>query len=251
MLKTVDYDQNQHRGYVAGRDMGRDNALFWARIFAAHAPASRPLSVLDLGCGTGRFTPMLAETFGAATGVEPSAEMRRIAETGARDPHVRYLAGRAEAIPSPDAAFDIVLMFLSFHHVGDREKAVAEIARVLRPGGRVMIRSPFIDRFPRLLWHEFFTRAREIELQMFPSLDTVEALFAAADLHRVALLEVEEQVAGSLREHAERLRHRAISTFEHLSEAEIQDGFARLDKAVARETEPRPVTLAADLLVLG
>jgi len=251
MLKTVDYDQNQYRGYVAGRDLGRDNALFWARIFAAHAPGRRPLSVLDLGSGTGRFTSVLAETFGEVTGVEPSVEMRCIAEQRRDPPDVRFLAGQAEAVPAADAAFDLVLMFLSFHHVTDRAAAVTEIARVLRPGGRVMIRSPFSDRFPRIGWHDYFPGAREIELQMFPTLEAVERLFAAVGLRRLALVEVEERVADSLKEHAERLRHRAISTFEHLGDAEIAAGFARLDEAVAREAEPRPVSIGADLLVLG
>ncbi len=251
MLKTVDYDRSQHQTYVAGRDLGRDHALFWARHFADHAPTPRPLSVLDLGSGTGRFTPILAETFGEALGVEPSVQMRRIAEGHDTDPKVRYAAGRAEAIPAPDAAFDLVLMFLSFHHVKDRQKAVAEIARVLRPGGRVMMRSPFSDRFPAIDWHDFFPRAREIEMRMFPPLAEVEALFAAVGLGRVALVEAEERMAGSLKEQAERLRHRAISTFEHLREAEIEEGFAQLDRAVAEEIEPKPAFTRADLLVLG
>ena len=251
MLKTVDYDDNQHRNYVAGRDLGRGNALFWARIFAAHAPASRPLSVLDLGSGTGRFTPVLAETFGEAVGVEPSNEMRRIAIERTDGAHVRYLEGRAEAIPAADHAFDLVLLFLSFHHVTDKAKAAAEIARVLRPEGRVMIRSPFPDRPRPNPWHDYFPRARELESRMFPTLAGVEALFAAAGLRRVAFVECEECVADSLAQHAERLRLRAISTFEHLTETEIEDGFARLDRAVAAETGPRPVILPCDMLVLG
>src|SRR6185312_7434002 len=145
----------------------------------------------------------------------------------------------------------LVLLFLSFHHVKDRAAAAAEIARVLKPGGRVLIRSPFSDRPRPIPWHDFFPRAREIERRMFPPLAEVETLFANAGLRRVAFVELEEQVAGSLKEQAERLRHRAISTFEHLSEAEIAEGFARLDRAVAAETRPVPVILPCDMLVLG
>ncbi len=252
MLKTVDYDDTQHAGYVAGRDMGRDHALHWASIFAANAPARRPLSVLDLGSGTGRFTTILAETFGGETiGVEPSFEMRRIAEARTDDRRVFFREGRAEAIPAEDAAFDLVLMFLSFHHVRDRPAAAAEIARVLAPGGRVLIRSQFSDRFPELEWHDYFPRARAIELEMFPRLTDVETLFASVGLHRIALVETEECFGNSFAEHAERLRHRAISTFEHMSEEEIVDGFARMDHAIATSGDTGPVNVRSDVLVLG
>jgi hypothetical protein len=61
---------------------------------------------------------------------------------------------------------------------------------------------------------------------------------------------IQEQLAPSLSDYAERLRMRAISTFEHMSEEEIVEGFARLD-AAAQEQAPRPVVRSSDLLVLG
>jgi ubiquinone/menaquinone biosynthesis C-methylase UbiE len=252
VLRPVDYDERQHAGYVAGRDLGPEHALAWAQAFATHAPAHRPLTALDLGAGTGRFTSALAQTFGGPCyGVEPSERMRAAAIARTTDERVQFLPGRAESIPLPDASCDIVLMFLSFHHVRDRDAAVAEIARVLRANGRVFIRSQFSDRFPDLCWHAHFPRAREIELAMFPTLTEVEAVFARVGLKRTALFSVEEHFADSLAEHADKLRHRAISTFEHLSEAEISQGFARLDAAVAEQTRAKPVTARSDVLVLG
>jgi len=253
MLKTVDYDDKQHTGYVQGRDWGPDNARHWMRIFAAHAPESRPLSVLDLGSGTGRFTSLLADTFGEATGVEPSEQMRRIAIERTDNPAVRFLAGKAEAIPCPDSSADIVLMFLSLHHVRDRDAAAAEIARVLRPDGRLFIRSAFSHayRATDIDWHHFFPRARDIEVEMFPTLEAVETLFAAVGLHRMALIQTREHVADTLEEQARRLRFRAISTFEHMTEDEIEAGFARLDEAVAANPQAGPVCCFSDLLVLG
>jgi hypothetical protein len=104
---------------------------------------------------------------------------------------------------------------------------------------------------PDLEWMRYFPRAREIEMQMFPSSDEVIRLFARVGLARIALVAIEEQLAPSLSEYVERLRMRAISTFEHMSEEEVAEGFARLDAAVAQEREPRPVMRASDLLVLG
>jgi hypothetical protein len=88
-------------------------------------------------------------------------------------------------------------------------------------------------------------------MQMFPSSEEVIRVFANAGLTQVALVTIEEQLAPSLSDYAERLRMRAISTFEHMSEEEIVEGFARLDAAVAQEQAPRPVVRSSDLLVLG
>ncbi|MBS0297834.1 MAG: class I SAM-dependent methyltransferase [Proteobacteria bacterium] len=251
-LKPVCYDDNQHKGYREGRALDPEQMAQWAEVFAAEAPLARPLDVLDLGSGVGRFTPLLAETFGGrAWGVEPSAKMRALADAHAAHQRVAYLEGSGEAIPLPDASVDLVLMFLSFHHMPDRATAAAEIARVLKPGGRVLLRSVFSDRMPELDWHRYFPRARAVEMQMFPTLGEAEQAFATTGFRTLSLHTVEERFAPTLREHARRLRLRAVSTFEHLSEAEIQEGFARLDTALETEAAERPVRALADLLVLG
>ena len=252
MLKALDYDQTkQPDGYAAGRALPSESASAWRGLFAANAPPQRPLTVLDLGSGTGRLSSLLAQTFGGPVyGVEPSDRMRAVALAEPPD-RVEFRAGRGEAIPLPDDACDLVLMFLSFHHVRDRRAAAAEIARVLRPGGRVFIRNQFSDRFPDIDWHEHFPSARQIEMEMFPSTAEVEAPFADVGLKRIDLVSLDEQFHDSRRDLAERLKHRAISTFEHLDEAEIVEGLARLDAAAAAETTPQPVIARSDLMVLG
>ena len=95
----VDYDGRLHRVYAAGRGLAAESLQGWMRAFAAEVTERRPLTVLDLGCGIGRFTPALAETFGGPVyGVEPSREMRRQAVAGAAHPDVTYLDGAAEAM---------------------------------------------------------------------------------------------------------------------------------------------------------
>ena len=88
--------------------------------------------MLDLAAGTGKLTGGLLALGLSPTAVEPDEEMR--AELSTRFPSVRALAGSAERIPLPDASFDAVVVGQAFHWF-DREVALAEIARVLRPGG--------------------------------------------------------------------------------------------------------------------
>ena len=251
-MRKVDYDDRQHLVYARARVLSAAGLANWMRVFAGHAPAGRPLTVLDLGSGTGRFTPALAGTFGGpVVGVEPSARMRAVAEESAAHPAVTYLAGAAEAIPLPAGSCDLVLVYLVLHHVDDPAAAAGEIARVLRPGGRVLIRSAFADRMPDLPWYRYFPGARVVDEQVFPRLDQVVETFAAAGLGVVALDRVRQRIAPTLAEWAGRLRLRGSSTFEHLTEAEIEAGFAALDADVARETTPQPVDEDGDVLVLA
>src|SRR6185436_14055127 len=184
----------------------------WMEVFATYLPPRRPLVGVDLGSGAGRFTPSLAEAFGGPVyGVEPAAAMRRTAEAEASHPQVRYLAGEAAAIPLPDASADFVLMFLSFHHVKDRAAAGSEIARVLKPGGRLILRSTFRERIPDHWWRGFFPRSHEIEEAMFPSTAEARAVFETAGFEtlEVALpvIPFEEDIAEAVA----KLKLRAVS----------------------------------------
>lgn len=91
-------------------------------------------AAVDLGCGTGIAARLLAEAGLSVTGVEPEPSMRQ----AAIDSGVRCLDGTAEAIPLPDRSVDLATAFQSFHWF-EPHAAIAEIARVLRPGGRVAL----------------------------------------------------------------------------------------------------------------
>jgi len=251
MVNPVDYDGHQSTVYATGRALRPSVMAEWMTAFAGHAPTVRPLTVLDLGSGTGRFTPALADTFGGPVyGVEPSAGMRQVALENSTHPAVTYLEGSADAIPLPDTSVDLVLLYMVWHHVPDHAAAAAEVRRVLRPGGRVLIRSTFSDRMPGLAWHTYFPRATDLEREIFPTSDEVEREFAAAGLRRVALDVVRVAVVETFEQYAARLRTRAISIFEHLTEEEIEIGFARLDEDVAANRPPGRLSEDGDLLVL-
>jgi len=236
-LRTVDYDRVQHGSYAKARALPAASIQHYMNTFAAHLPARRPLTVLDLGSGTGRFTPALAEAFGGpAWGVEPAAAMRRTAETGAAHPRVTYLAGEAAAIPLPDASVDVVLMFLSWHHVPDKPAGAAEIARVVTPGGRVILRSTFKERIPDHWWRGFFPRSWAVEEAMFPTEGETRALFEAAGFSTVQSVRMEIPFEGDLPGAVARLKLRAVSTFEHMTDDELDEGFARIDAALAAGT---------------
>ncbi|MFD9125838.1 class I SAM-dependent methyltransferase [Kitasatospora sp. NPDC059571] len=122
---------------------GRRRRVFTdlARLSGAR-PGDR---ALDVGCGTGYLTLHLADAVtpaGSVVGVDPSpdvlAHARRRAHAHA---HCTFTDGIAEDLPFPDGAFDIVASSLMVHHLPEdvRAGALAQMHRVLRPGGRLLL----------------------------------------------------------------------------------------------------------------
>lgn len=120
---------------------------------------------VDVGAGTGLFTRTLVGRVPEVIAVEPDARMRNVLM--ARSPEVRVVEGRGESIPLPDAAADAVFVSSAWHWM-DPERAVPEIGRVVRDGGRF-----------GLLWT---SRDREVDwvrnLDRLPGGDKVDAQFA-------------------------------------------------------------------------
>ena len=115
--------------YAAERPGYPDEAIRWA----LEPVASRtPLRVLDLAAGTGKLTAGLLRHSADVVAVEPHAAM--LAELRRALPAVRALEGTAESIPLDDGSVDAILVGQAMHWF-DTERASAEMARVLAPGG--------------------------------------------------------------------------------------------------------------------
>ena len=97
----------------------------------------RGKAVLDLGCAGGFMAEAMAARGATVTGIDPAADAveaaRRHAAEGGLP--IVYDVGVGEALPYADAAFDVVVCVDVLEHVSDLHKVLAEIARVLRPGG--------------------------------------------------------------------------------------------------------------------
>jgi SAM-dependent methyltransferase len=89
-------------------------------------------NVVDLAAGTGRLSGRFVELGVEVVAVEPAANMRAVLER--RFPTIRAIVATAESMPFDDASVDAVVVGNAFHHF-DRDAAMAEIRRVLRPGG--------------------------------------------------------------------------------------------------------------------
>jgi len=148
------------RGFTAGVDAYErsrpDYPAAAVNALVARMDLRPERTVLDLGAGTGKLTRLLVPSGATVVAVEPLEAMRARLEAVA--PSVTSLSGTAEAIPLPDASVDAVFVAEAFHWF-DLDRAPAEIARVLRPGGHLAV--------------------------LFNQLDTDEPWFA--DLHEIVM----------------------------------------------------------------
>jgi len=250
-MRRIDYDTEQYQDYARGRALSEQQLQAWISAFGALLPERRPLAGLDVGSGTGRFTPALARAFGPVTGVEPSVRMREIAQAQSQHPGVRYLAGSAEDMPVPSGRADYALMFLSWHHVQDKPRAARELARVLRPAGRLLLRSNFSDHIPPSgWWLEHFPRGFEVDAALFQPLHEVIATFTSAGWRVASFGTVTEPSSGTRGDMLQRLRMRTHSTFAHFTPDELEAGFRRLEQAVAADPGAPAPADPATLLTL-
>jgi ubiquinone/menaquinone biosynthesis C-methylase UbiE len=140
-------------------ELQRDRAAeLAARLEAWLAPVAGTESVLDAGCGTGAFAHAIAPLVARVVGVDQSEGFLAAARQGG-PANCTFLEGDAAALPFGYGEFDLVGCLRVLHHVRRPELVVAELARVVRPGGRVLVvdqlghvdplRSLEADRFER------------------------------------------------------------------------------------------------------
>lgn len=127
-------DTKDNRQFVPGRSWAA-----WSRALGLLLPALR---VADLGCGEGYLTIEASRWASSVVGVDRSADVlsraRALAERRRAD-NITWKRGSIEKVPLPDASVDLALLSQALHHSTDPARAVAEAARIVVPGGRVLI----------------------------------------------------------------------------------------------------------------
>ncbi|MDH4143871.1 MAG: methyltransferase domain-containing protein [Acidimicrobiia bacterium] len=163
-------------------------------------------AVLDVACGTGLIARLAAAAVGASgsvTGIDVAPEMIEVAAAASQTDgaEIEWLEADAASLPSPDQSYDVVLCQMGLMFVEDKAAAIAEMKRVLRPGGRLVINTPGRIQPP------FEEMERAIADHIDPELggfvravfsmhdpDALEILLTEAGLDGVATSEYEAQL---------------------------------------------------------
>ena len=137
--KAFEYDQ---RRFVSPQGKVF-HAMEWAELQHRLQGKGQGGSVLEVGCGTGRFLPLVAEYADELTGVDPSEDMLQIARKKVEGfSHVKLMKGEGAQLDLPDSSQDFVYSIRTINQVESREYAlrmIRELFRVCKPGGEVLV----------------------------------------------------------------------------------------------------------------
>ncbi|UTV30340.1 class I SAM-dependent methyltransferase [Photobacterium atrarenae] len=145
------WDETKARSYAEAYGNWPTNRLAVAAI-----PFKADDRLLDIGCGSGTALREASRliTSGALLGIDPSAAMLEIAKaqtkTHPAGTRVQYLTGAAEALPLDDGSISVALAINTFHHWLDPAQGLAEVLRVLEPGGYLYI----AEDHEVMAWHQ-------------------------------------------------------------------------------------------------
>jgi ubiquinone/menaquinone biosynthesis C-methylase UbiE len=159
-------------------------------------------SVLDVGCGTGEVT-LLAKTRaadGKVYGIDPAPEMIAVARSKAarKKLEIDFRVGVIEALPFPDSSIDVVTSSLMMHHLPEdlKVRGLAEIYRVLKPGGRLLI-ADFMRPTGSFLNHLFIAFTRHQRLQK--GIEDMQGLLRNAGFDQLTQADEKVLVIGFIR----------------------------------------------------
>ena len=163
----VKYD-NIGAGYNSTRQA---DPYLTERLFSLLRPQSDKL-YLDIGCGTGNYTCVLADKGLSFVGVEPSKKM--LNEAKSRNLSIKWLDGTAEQIPADDKTIDGIIAILTIHHWTDIRKAFGELNRVLEDKGRIVIFTSTPEQMKGYWLNHYFPKMLHSSIFQMPSLDAIQ-----------------------------------------------------------------------------
>jgi ubiquinone/menaquinone biosynthesis C-methylase UbiE len=163
--KPMSYSKVQAAAEFARWSRGYDRCILQRLLFGPSHRAiiarvrarcgEQPLAILDVGCGTGVFASRIRAALPRSTVWGVDLVWAMLAQGKSRwrsDPeHLLAVQGDSERLPFPAGAFDVVTCANSFHHYPHQDCAVAEMFRVLKPGGRLLL----VDGYRDGLWGWF------------------------------------------------------------------------------------------------
>lgn len=244
----MDYDKsNIAATYDAARSYTPEVLKQWLDLVATHAPSPLTL-IVDLGCGTGRFTQPLSDRLDAeALGLDPSEKMLAAARSKGHGSRVEFQQLRGGTLPLGDGLADMVFMSMVLHHLPNPSETAQECRRVLRQGGRACLRNSTSGTdFPQ---RRFFPSMQRFVEQTLPSKAFVQSLFEGAGFKTRAHELVTHRVADHWQEFADKLALRADSLLARIPDAEFQVGMATLRTYAATRSPHEQVTEVIDFFV--
>ena len=246
----MDYDlTNIPEGYDRARDHGPGYINLWMNEIESQLDGQRISGIVDIGCGTGRFSEGLAARFGTIVyGVDPSNKMLEQALAKKCDDRVQYLIGRAESIPLPSQSVDMIFMSMCFHHFKDPNTSVRECRRVLRDQGIVVLRAGTTEQIPFYPYVPFYPSSRAILEELLLNSRDTQSIFKSAGFTLIVSKIITQTVAPDWMSYGDKIAAGGDSVLSQLSPDEFNSGLEGI-RIFAEKGEGSAVVEPIDLFI--
>jgi len=247
---AFDYDTSDvHLRYAEARHLAPHTVAMWLDAIGRHVPRAEVATIVDLGCGTGRFSAALGGYFSARViAVDPSRNMLNVAAAGVNE-RLAFVQARADHLPLRDNCADLFFASMVWHHIPDKQQAGCEISRVLRPGGFLCIRTPTRETLPSVLHLPFFPSARLHSEQIMPRRQDLISGLADCGLELAHHNVLRHPQASSPSAYADRVALRSFSDLASISDEEFRQGMVELRRHCAAASRDQEIAVDVDLFV--
>jgi ubiquinone/menaquinone biosynthesis C-methylase UbiE len=155
--------------------------------------------------------------------------------------------GAAETMPFSDRSFDVVFVSMVLHHIRSSPRAIDEVRRVIKPGGKLLIRTASLETMDSYLWASFFPEGARIEASRVLSRAEIRNLLSASGFTLDAALAVVQLFAKDLRDYCERISQRALSSLQAIPDSAFERGMVALRRHCETASRSGPVYEELDM----
>ncbi len=194
-------------------------------------------TILEAGCGTGRWISSLKEVSNKVFGLDYSFNMMKIAKSGKL--HLNFVNADAVQVPFKDNFFDLIFCVNAIHHFPDKENFIAECKRTLTSNGTIAVFGvdPHIDKD----WYvyDYFDSVYENDLKRFLSLESLKKILTIerfADIEIKVVEKVHHQMIGNEVLNDPFLNKHHSSQLANLSDEEYQKGIDKIKKQIEKDS---------------
>ncbi len=247
----MDYDRtNIAAVYDSARRYDPKILQQWLDILSPYVPRDSVSCIIDLGCGTGRYSEPLSVHFRAdVIGIDPSEKMLEKARKKSSRSTVNFKQASGEKLPVEGNSADMVFMSQVFHHLANSEHTAHECYRILHDGGYVCIRESTVDAIETFAYLRFFDGIRPLIEEQLVSRSQIKGIFEGAGFDPVTHRVITHQMSPHWRDFADKMALRGDSILARLPDDDFRAGMTALRAHAEHADQREPVTEELDFFV--